>query len=134
MKKIDIRNGKWKNILILTEKLLGCGLRGYLLFISYKHGCFRSTLIDKEYSKDFFLIPVKFIVVLVRCYVFAKKYFSLFLIRSTTDFMAKKKKYVLLLISFNKFFEMISRANGLNFFKVNYNAFHKELQILQAYY
>lgn len=38
-----------------------------------------------------------------------------------------KKKNLLLLISFYKFFEMISRSNGLNFFKVNYNVFQKEL-------
>lgn len=52
MKIIDILNGKWKGILILTENFLDCGLRSYLLFISYKHGCFRNTLIDKAYSKD----------------------------------------------------------------------------------
>lgn len=52
LKIIDILNGKWKGVLMLAEKILDCGLRGYLLFISYKHGCFRSTLIDKAYSKD----------------------------------------------------------------------------------
>lgn len=54
MKIIDMLNGKWKGILMLTEKLLDCQLRGYL-FISYKHSCFRNTLNDKAYSKDILL-------------------------------------------------------------------------------